>query len=116
MGLKLAWRSVTTLPVDGTGIRPELFRDLDPAGASRTRLPLGNTTVELGELFTVEGDRGEDRLILEGDLGHVRGIGRGMAAGQLLIEGECGPQLGTEMAGGSIEVRGRVGDWAGAEM
>jgi formylmethanofuran dehydrogenase subunit C len=116
MSLTLTWRSANSLPVDGATISPAAFEGLSSVGASRLRLGLGNTRIELGELFDVAGDKGDDRLIVAGDLMHVHGLGRGMAAGALLVRGEAGPQLGAEMTGGVIDVDGNVGDWAGAEM
>src|SRR5690349_3453566 len=97
MSLTLAWRMATSLPVDGSPIRPATFAGLSAAEVGRSRLHLGNTTVELGELFEVVGDRGEDRLIVEGDLTHVHGLGRGLAAGTLVVRGDAGPELGAGM-------------------
>src|SRR4051812_47483305 len=116
MSLTLTWRSVTSLPVDGSTLCPETFKGLSADEACRRPLRLGNATVDLGELFAVAGDGGDERLTVEGDLVHVHGLGRGLSAGHLLIKGEAGPQLGAEMTGGLIEVEGPVGDWAGAEM
>jgi formylmethanofuran dehydrogenase subunit C len=116
MSLTLTWRSATTLPVDGTPICPAAFEGLSAAGASRAPLHLGNSKVELGELFEVEGDQGDDRLFVQGDLIHVHALARGMSTGTLIVRGEAGPQLGAEMTGGFVEVDGDVGDWAGAEM
>src|SRR3954451_2153355 len=116
MSLTLTWRSATSLPVDGAKIGPATFNGLSSAEAGRTPLHLGNTTVELGELFDLIGDHGDERLLVQGDLTHVHGLGRGLAAGTLIVRGDAGPQLGAEMTGGLIEVEGHVGDWAGAEM
>ncbi len=116
MSLTLTWRAATAIPVDGSVLRPEMFLDSLAGQASRTRLAMGNTTMELGELFRVQGTRGDERLTVEGDLSHVHGLGREMSRGHLFIRGDVGPQLGAEMAGGTIEVDGSVGDWAGAEM
>lgn len=116
MSLTLTWRSATTLPVDGSPLRPATFAGCSAAGAARTRLRLGNAVVELGELFDVSGDGGNGRLIVEGNLIHVHGLGRGLADGSLIVRGDAGPLLGAEMTGGLIEVEGHVGDWAGAEM
>lgn len=116
MSLTLTWRDATAIPVDGSVLRPETFLDSSAEQASRTRLAMGNTTVEMGELFRVEGTRGNDRLTVEGDLSHVHGLGRELSIGNIVIHGDVGPQLGAEMTGGTIEVDGSVGDWAGAEM
>jgi len=116
MSLSLTWRAATALPVDGSVLRPETFLDSMADQARRTPLGVGNTMVEMGELFQVEGTSGDDRLTIEGDLGHVHGLGREMSRGHLVLRGDVGPQLGAEMTGGTIEVEGSVGDWAGAEI
>lgn len=116
MSLTLRWRAATTLPVDGSSLRPDSFTGLVAAEASRGPIRVGNRTAELGELFEVEGLNGDDRLVIEGDLRHVQSVGRGMTGGSLMLRGSAGPRLGAEMAGGTIEVDGSVGDWAGAEM
>jgi formylmethanofuran dehydrogenase subunit C len=116
MPLRLKWLSVTTLPVDGSALRPDLFRDRSADRARGIPLHVGNSTAELADLFHVEGTQGDERLIVEGNLSHVHGLGRGMSGGHLCVHGDAGPQLGAEMSGGLIEVDGSSGDWAGAEM
>jgi formylmethanofuran dehydrogenase subunit C len=116
MSLTLQWKAATTLPVDGTLLRPESFLEHAAAQTSRMQVRLGNTSVELGELFAVQGERGDERLTLEGDLSHVHGLARGMSLGELIIHGKAGPEMGAEMTGGSINVEGSAGDWAAAEL
>jgi formylmethanofuran dehydrogenase subunit C len=116
MSLCLSWRGVTTLPVDGSPIDPAAFRDRSVDQVSRTALRVGNTKADLAELFQVQEAGDGNRLTIEGDLSHVHGLARGMAAGELVVHGDVGPELGAGMAGGSIDVTGSVGDWAGAEM
>lgn len=115
MPLILRWRASTTLPVDGSPLKPETFQGRALADAARLSLRVGNATVELGELFDVEGDAADEVLIIEGDLQHIHKLGRGMASGSLTVRGDLGHQAGAEMAGGSIVVEGSCGDWAGAE-
>ena len=116
MPLHLRWRAATTLPVELSGLTPDVCREGNLDELRRRRVRVGNQGVELAELFEVDGGPGDDRLILEGDLRTVRGIGQGMRGGSLRVEGAAGDRLGAELAGGTIEVEGSVGDWAGAEM
>jgi formylmethanofuran dehydrogenase subunit C len=113
MPLHLQWKDATTLPVDAEGITPDA---LLLEGVPRKQLRVGNGSAVLGELFQVSGDLDDGHLIVEGDLRHVSGIGRGMKAGRLTIRGDAGTRVGAEMSGGTIDVEGAVGDWAGAEM
>ena len=84
--------------------------------AARVTIRLGNSRVELGELFSVDGSTGDETLLLEGHLGSVHGIGRGMSRGSLEIRGAVGGMFGSGMSGGTIDLHGSAGDWLGAEM
>lgn len=116
MPLTLNWLESTTLPVEAQALRPEDFATLSAAEVAARRVPIGNTSVEVGELFRVAGDGSDGHWILEGDLRHVRCLGSGMTSGRLTIRGDVGPYLGAEMLGGSIDLIGSAGPWAGAEM
>jgi formylmethanofuran dehydrogenase subunit C len=119
MALMLRWLGRTTLPVDAAGLDPGALAGLSTAEVARRGVRVGNTAVNVGELFAVsEGADGpsDDALTVEGDLTHVRNLGRGMTGGVLTVRGDAGPHLGAGMTGGVIEVHGRAGDWAGAEM
>jgi formylmethanofuran dehydrogenase subunit C len=116
MPLTLRWNAATPLPVDGEGLRPDALAGLPAVEVARRPILVGNTLAEVGELFRIEGEMDDGRLVIEGDLSSLRGLGRGMAAGRLTIRGDAGPHLGAGMAGGTIEVLGTAGDWAGAEM
>jgi formylmethanofuran dehydrogenase subunit C len=115
MPLTLTWKGPIGRPVEGESLRPDTLAGSADEIARRTVLA-GNASVELGELFRVEGDGGDGRLIFEGDLRPVRGLASGMASGRVEVRGDVGPRLGSGMAGGSIEVEGSAGAWAGAEM
>jgi len=111
----LRWLDKTHLPVEADGLVPATFAGLDAGAAARLRARVGNQTAELGDLFAVE-PTDDATLSLEGDLRHVRGIGRDMAEGSLIVRGAAGPYLGAGMSGGTVEVHGDADDWAGAEM
>ncbi len=115
MPLTLTWKGPIGRAVDGDDLRPETLAGPSDVVA-RIGVPAGNSTVELGELFRVEGDGGDGSLIFEGDLRPVRGLGSRMASGRVEIRGDAGPRLGWGMTGGSIEVEGSAGDGAGSEM
>lgn len=116
MALKLTWKATTTLPVDGSRLRPDLLGTQSTLEVSRLTLRVGNADTTVGDLFVVEAIDGADALVLEGDLTHVRGMGKGMAGGLLVVRGDAGPMLGAEMRGGVVDVEGSVDSWAGAEM
>ena len=116
MALTLRWLDATTFPVHAESLRPESFADIPSADIPRFRLPVGNTSAELGELFAISGSIDDGHLVLEGSMRSLGWIARGMSGGRLTIRGDVGPGLGATMAGGTIEVTGNVGDAAGAGM
>ena len=116
MSLTLTWRAATSLPVDGSPICPASFEGTIGRRGGPHTASARQFHGRAGRAVRGRGDRGDDRLVIEGELVHVQGLGRGMAAGNLIVRGDAGPQLGAEMTGGLIEVEGTVGDWAGAEM
>jgi len=115
MPLTLTWKGPIGRAVDGDELRPETLAGRSEVVA-RIPVPAGNSTVDLGELFRVEGDGSDGLIVLEGDLRPVRGLGSRMASGRMVIRGDVGPRLGSGMSGGSIEVEGSAGIWAGAEI
>ena len=75
----------------------------------------GRRKVTLGDLFEIVGDR-SDRVVVEGDLRHVKKIGLRMSHGRVLVRGNAGLHLGAYMQGGEIVVEGNASDWAGAQI
>ena len=108
-------RSELSLPVEAEAISPDLFEGLTEVAIGNLPLHLGRESVPLGELFDVRGTGGAD-LVLEGDLSHVKHIGKGMTHGSIAIHGNAGLHLGAGMKGGQIDVWGNAGSWTGAEM
>jgi formylmethanofuran dehydrogenase subunit C len=116
MPLTLRWKDATRLPVEADSLLPTALAGSSVGDVARMRLPLGNTSAEVGELFDVEGYGQDGHLVFEGDLRHVRAIGAGMASGRLTARGDVGPRLALGMSGGEATVEGSAGPWAGAEM
>jgi formylmethanofuran dehydrogenase subunit C len=75
----------------------------------------GSRRASLGDFFAVEGERALT-VRLAGDLSRVDGIGAGMTAGALVVDGSVGRGVGAAMSGGSIVVNGDAGDDAGVAM
>jgi formylmethanofuran dehydrogenase subunit C len=116
MPLTLTWLAATRLPNEANALRPDRLAGLTANEVARVRIPVGNTTAAVGELFRIEAKGDDGRLVLRGDLRGTRRIGQGMTAGELLVEGDAGDHVGAGMSGGTIEVRGSVGHGAGAAM
>jgi formylmethanofuran dehydrogenase subunit C len=116
MALRIANTRTDAIPVDLAGVTPEALAPLSLDAVRRTCVLHGNRRVELGELFAVEGDPRDLQWGLAGDFSAVHGLGVGMTAGEILVDGPVGRHAGAQMRGGRLEVRGTAGDWVGAEM
>lgn len=116
MPLTLACTLATNLSIQGDLLRPDALRERSTHEVARLAIGIGNSSVELGELFHLDGDPTDGHLIIEGDLANMHGLGRGMSGGRLEIRGDVGHRVGAEMTGGTIEVHGSTGDRAGVAM
>ena len=99
--------------VDASTVAWSALRGLDAAGIGSQEMWVedeGRAT--LGDLFEVTGAPAP-RIRLAGDLALMDGIGAGLAAGELVVDGDAGWYLGRRMSGGVIEVRGSTGPLAG---
>jgi formylmethanofuran dehydrogenase subunit C len=103
------------VPLEAEVLTPDLVAPLAHDEVRALPVVLGKRQCRLDEFFDVEGD-GSENLVLRGDLGRVKWIGRGMTRGKIAIEGNAGMHLGAYMKGGTIEVTGSASDWIGAEM
>ena len=111
----LTLRSPLAESIEAHGIVPTTFAALAEAEIAALPVWLGRRRAALGDFFDVRGDRSAS-VRVTGDVRRAAGIGTGMAAGSLTIDGDAGPRLGAGMTGGTIEVLGSVGDDAGVGM
>jgi formylmethanofuran dehydrogenase subunit C len=103
------------VPLEAEVIAPDVFAPLPHAEVRALPVFLGKRQCRLDEFFDVEGD-GSEEILIRGDAGRVRWIGRGMMRGRITVEGDAGMHLGAYMKGGTIEVTGNASDWVGGEM
>jgi formylmethanofuran dehydrogenase subunit C len=111
----LTLRAPPPAPLDASVIAPDRFAALSAREIAALSVWMGARTAALGDFFDVAGER-SDKVRVIGDLARVHGIGTGMAAGALVIDGDAGRGVATEMRGGTAEVTGSVGDDAGVAM
>ena len=93
-------------------ITPDRLASLGAAEIAALPVVHGGRAAQLGDFFKVKGERSAT-IRIEGELAHVEGIGTGMAAGEIVVAGGVGRDLGVQMAGGRIDVHGDAGDNAG---
>jgi formylmethanofuran dehydrogenase subunit C len=111
----LQLKESSTIPIEADSVTPDLFAERDHAAIKALPMFYGRRNVSLGDLFEVDGER-SDRIVVQGDLQHIKKIGQGMSRGRIEVRGDVGPHLGVYMRGGEITVQGNAGDWAGAHM
>lgn len=116
MPLTLTLRTPLSIPLEVESIRWEVVREQSADQVSTTLIQSGNRQAEIGEFFHVAGSAADGTLVWQGDLQKVKRIGAGQPNGRVIVEGNAGMHLGSEMTGGEIEVKGNVGDWMGAQM
>lgn len=105
------------LPVIADCISPDVFQQKTRKEIEALQVWEGNKQRKLCELFKVEEARPEGAVItINGDVSHVRQIGKGMTGGEIAVNGDVGMHLGEEMKEGKIIVHGSVGGWAGSMM
>lgn len=133
-GWTLALRQPPTLRVDLRGITPLALAGLSALQVAQCPVVQGNQRLPLGEFFSVTA-RGDEALLLDGDLSRfdrvgwqlgggdmqVQGAvgdhaGGAMVGGQLRVQGDAGLLAACEMAGGRLEITGNVGDFAAANL
>ncbi|MBL9161125.1 MAG: formylmethanofuran dehydrogenase subunit C [Planctomycetaceae bacterium] len=116
MTLRLTNLADDRVPIEFVGLTPAALAGMSLAGIQRLHVLRGNRETALGELFQVTGDSADLDWLMEGDCRHVHGLGTGIDAGSIVVNGPIGRRAGFGMRGGRIEVRGNAGDWLGAEM
>lgn len=113
--ITLTLRAPLERPLDAEAIAADRFATLGAQEISALRLWDGRSSIALGDVFSVSGDRSQS-VVLEGDLAKLHGVGSMMAAGTLEISGSIGNAVGARMGGGAIRVQGSAGDDAGSAM
>jgi formylmethanofuran dehydrogenase subunit C len=111
----LQLKDSSTIPIEADSVSPDFLAERDHAAIKALPVLYGRRKVSLGDLFEVDGQR-SDRIVVQGDLQHIKKIGQGMSRGRIEVRGDVGPHLGAYMRGGEITVQGNAGSWAGAHM
>lgn len=115
MTITLTLREAPSVPLETEVLSPDVLAPLPPDEVRALPIFLGKRQYRLDDFFTVEGEGGDD-IVIRGDTGRVKWIGRGMTRGRISVAGNAGMHLGAYMKGGTIEVGGDASDWVGAEM
>ncbi len=117
MALILNQQVESKIPIEVSGITPDELRKKSIDEIQRMPVWRGREQLELANLFAISGEcKSDRRIVFEGNLTPVHGIGTGMKLGEILVEGDCGRRVGLQMSGGKIVLHGNAGDFVGVEM
>tara|TARA_R110002096_G_scaffold376037_2_gene569804 strand:+ start:68 stop:892 length:825 start_codon:yes stop_codon:yes gene_type:complete len=85
--------------------------------ASKITIPVGNKSIEVGELFKLSGNFSNNAIELKDSTAKLDYIGCALPEGtHLTVTGDCGHYLGAQLAGGKITITGDTKDYAGCSM
>ncbi len=71
--------------------------------------------LQVGDVFALSAGSVE-HIVIEGGSERFDGVGEGMDAGSIIVEGDVGNQAGRRMAGGRLTVMGHSGHWTASGM
>ena len=116
---ELRLRHQPPLRLELSALQPAWLADLPVAEVERLRLPHGNGTLAVADVFDVthHADGDAQHLVIAGDLSRGDQLGAGLATGRITVEGDVGDYAGARLGPGAVlDVRGRAGLFAGCEL
>src|SRR5207248_10970652 len=87
----------SSVPLEVEGITPDAIRDKSLAEIEKLEVFEGNVKSRLADFFSVSGDAADEIQEWEGDLAGVHWIGAKMQSGKVIISGNAGRHIGSEM-------------------
>lgn len=111
-GLKLTLRSQLPGRLDLSCLNPGSLTAYSADEVARMPFEGG----KLGDLFEVSQIADESTLVLAGTTSTCDGIGEGLTAGTIVVEGDAGAYAGRAMRGGRLDIKGSAGAYLGAGM
>jgi len=113
--ITLILKEPPSVPLEAEMLTPDVMASASIEEIRALPVYLGKRQRRVDDFFAVDGER-SDEIEIHGDARRVKWIGRGMTRGRVIIRGNAGMHLGSQMKGGAIEVYGDAADWVGAEM
>jgi formylmethanofuran dehydrogenase subunit C len=109
-------RARPPLPIEVGALNPEALAKFSAAQVERLPLALGRCSLPLAELVKVEGAPGP-RLVFAGEgCDRLDGVGRGLASGLIVVEGDAGHETAAGQTAGQVQIAGSVRDRAAMGM
>ena len=101
--------------LDVSSLIVDHLKDLDMAAIKAMKLPLGNRSIAVEDIFSLEG-HDPSEIVFRGKTHKLDKMGKGMTAGLIRVEGDAGSYLGMHMKGGEIRVKGSIDAYGACEM
>src|SRR5262245_33736685 len=105
--ITLTLKEQPSVPLEAEAVSPDVTAGLAHEAGCALPVCLGKKQCRLDDFFQVEGAASEE-IVVRGDAGRVKWLGRGMSRGRLTIQGNAGMHLGAHMKGGTIDVSGNA--------
>src|SRR5437660_7486683 len=102
MPLRLVLRKKASVPLEVEDITPDAVRGKSLAEIEKLDVFEGNVKSKLADFFSVSGDPADEVQEWEGELSGVHWIGTNMQSGRVVVHGNAGGHIGSEMRGGEI--------------
>ena len=115
MSLTLRLNTTSTIPICVGGIVPNVTCRMSEKEVAELVIWMGNRKLPVGELFDVQKNGDQSRIVWQGDLASVHWIGANLESGSVIVEGNVGRHLGSQMKGGKILVQGNASDFVACE-
>lgn len=116
MTITLKPRAPFKARADLSGLTPAALAGLSVRDVERRTVPCGGRVLPLAELFFIENSGEDGPLVIEIGDERLDGIGAGLDAGEIIVDGPAGAFAGRSMSGGVLRIAGSAGDFLGAEM
>ena len=113
--LTLKLKSRPESRVDLSGLIPVLAAGTTTRTLEQLPLSSSDKPMRLGDIFAISGTAGDD-IAIEGGSDRLDGVGAGMRAGSITIDGDTGANTGMGMRGGKLEIRGSAGPFLASGM
>ena len=101
--------------LDLSPLTPDRLAGLSMAAVEALDLHTTRSRVSVADIFGVHaGDAAH--LVIKGGSARFDGVGEGMTAGVIEVEGDVGQRAGRGMAGGRLAILGHAGDWTASGL
>jgi formylmethanofuran dehydrogenase subunit C len=107
--LVLVLRDMPAGRIGLAGVTPARLAGLTAAEIARVPIGADGGEVALGDVFAISGAAG-DEIVFEGGMEALDGVGAGLDAGTIVVEGDVGDHAASAMTGGRLDIRGNAGN------